>query len=228
MEVHPDTIVSRAIPDHVAELLGHDIIAGVLAPNYRLTEENVADAYGVSRSPVREGLRLLERDGLVRRSARRGIWVAPLSLRDFDEVYLCRASLESVAAQQAAASPEASSAAAAFTSVLQRLQAAQVAGDISAFFKADVDGSELIYRLTGNVTLQRLLGTLEKQALRYRYYAYAQSPVVVRLSIDGSAQIFDSIGRGRAAAARRLTERLFNDIWRTMRPVIEATCPEQP
>src|SRR5256885_16426996 len=98
--------LSAAIPEGVAALLEKEIIFGELAPMARLTEEEVASRYGVSRSPVREALRLLERDGLVLRAARRGIWVAPLSVKDFDEVYSCRIALEGIAAEQAAGSSD--------------------------------------------------------------------------------------------------------------------------
>jgi DNA-binding GntR family transcriptional regulator len=99
--------LTEAIPEGLARRLEDEIISGRLEPLTRLIEEEVALRYGVSRSPVREALRLLERDGLVNRAARQGIWVAPMSLRDFDEVYTCRIPLEGIAAAQAARSIDA-------------------------------------------------------------------------------------------------------------------------
>jgi DNA-binding GntR family transcriptional regulator len=220
-----DMIVGQAIPEHVAQLLAGEIIFGRLAPNARLTEEEVAATYGVSRSPVREGLRLLERDGLVLRSARRGIWVSPLSLKDFDEIYRCRIGLEAQAAEEAAGSDAAPAAQASLNALLRRLEAAEEQGDIAALFRADVEASEVIYRLSGNATLQRLLQSLEKQALRYRFFAYAQSNDVVKMSLGGSQKIFACIYRGEAQEARRLTADLIREIWQTMRPVIANAFP---
>ena len=94
--------LSVGIPENLAEILEEEIIFGRLKSKERLTEEMVAERYGVSRSPVREALRLLERDGLVTREARRGIWVSPMSQKDFDEIYMCRIPLEGLVAQQAA------------------------------------------------------------------------------------------------------------------------------
>lgn len=219
---------ANPIPEHIARLLGQEIISSRLAPSTRLTEEEVAASYGVSRSPVREALRLLERDGLVRRSARRGIWVAPLSLADFDEVYSCRVALEGVAAEGAAKSPDAAASREHFNRLLRRLRAAQFAGDSTALFEADVEGSDLIYSLAANLTLRRLLGTLEKQALRYRYFAYAQSPKIVQLSVETTAQIYDLICQGEAEPARELTEGLIRDIWRAIRPIVADGCAEEP
>jgi DNA-binding GntR family transcriptional regulator len=221
-----DMMIGQAIPEHVAKLLAEEIIFGRLAPNARLTEEEVAATYGVSRSPVREGLRLLERDGLVSRSARRGIWVSPLSLKDFDEVYSCRVGLEAQAAEEAARSDAAPAAKAALVALLSRLQAANEANDIAALFRADVEASDIIYKLSGNATLQRLLLSLEKQALRYRFFAYSQSKAVIQMSLGGSNKIFACIYKGQAKRAHDLTAELIQDIWQTMRPVIANAFPE--
>jgi DNA-binding GntR family transcriptional regulator len=212
--------VARAIPDEVARRLGEDIIFNRLLPATRLTEDQVAATYGVSRSPVREALRLLEHDGLVKRSARRGIWVAPMSLTDFDEIYTCRTSLEAIAAESAARSVDSAAARPRFDELLVRLSAAQARGDARGFFDADVEGSDLIYKLAANVTLRRLLASLEKQALRYRYFAYEQSPEVIRLSAEGTSAIYDRICAGDTEGARRLTASLIRGIWQEMRPII--------
>ena len=94
MSFRSPLLISAAIPEELASRLEDEIIFGAATAACRLTEDEVALRFGVSRSPVREALRLLERDGLVVREARKGIWVAPLSLKDFDEVYVCRIELE--------------------------------------------------------------------------------------------------------------------------------------
>ncbi len=218
-DVHQGNI-ARAIPDELARRLGEDIIFNRLPPETRLTEEQVAATYGVSRSPVREAVRLLEREGLVRRSARRGFWVAPVSLTDFDEIYTCRIALEAIAAESAARSPHAPAARAPFADLLGRLRAAEASGDARGFFDADVEGSELIYKLAANATLRRLLASLERQALRYRFFAYAESPEVIRLSVEGTATIYESICAGDADRARKLTADLIDSIWHKMRAII--------
>jgi DNA-binding GntR family transcriptional regulator len=225
-EIAPRLDVGIAIPDHVAHLLGREIIFGRLAPLTRLTEEEVAAMYRVSRSPVREAIRLLEHDGLVQRSARKGIWVAPLSAADFDEVYVCRAVLEGLAAESAAGSPAAAAARPRFEALLQRLRAAETTGDAQGLFEVDVEGSELIYSLAANATLRRLLTCLEKQALRYRLFAYEKSTEVVKLSIDSTATIYECIAGGDTHGARSRTEALIREISHMMRPLIAASCQE--
>ncbi|MFK8250862.1 GntR family transcriptional regulator [Ancylobacter terrae] len=208
--------LNRAIPEGLAALLEEEIVYGRLPPAARLTEEEVALRYGVSRSPVREALRLLERDGLVLREARRGIWVAPLSLKDCNEVYSCRIAMEGLAAEAAALSPDRMRKA-KLAGVLAELRGAAARRDAPAFFRIDVEGSLLIYDLADNRTLKRLLAGLEKQALRYRFLAYARDPRIVDLSLADTALIFDAIVDGDAPAAKEMTENLIREIRDLMR-----------
>lgn len=208
--------LAAAIPESLAEMLEEEIILGRLKSEERLTEEFVAERYGVSRSPVREALRLLERDGLVIREARRGIWVAPMSQRDFDEVYTCRIALEGLVARQAAESGD-SERKKEFRGLLVELKEAQARNDARQFFAVDVRGSALVYDLAANRTLTRLLQGLEKQALRYRFHAYEQDPKIIKLSLDDTARIYDVITAGDGDSAQAMTEKLIREIWQSMR-----------
>jgi DNA-binding GntR family transcriptional regulator len=213
---HP---LPNVIPEELAALLQEEIIYGRMPGSTRLTEEMVAQRYGVSRSPVREALRLLERDGLVLRAARKGIWVTPMSVKDFDEVYSCRIALEGLAAEQAARSQD-SQKKTQLQDTLRKMRDAHRRGDVEDFFLQDVHGSEIIYELADNVTLNRLLVGLNKQALRYRFFAYARKKEVVTLSFQGTGEIFEAIVGRKAKRAKTLTETLIDDIWQSMRSTI--------
>lgn len=216
MNLFSNIALSAAIPESLSKLLEEEIILGRLPPSTRLTEEDVAARYNVSRSPVREALRLLERDGLVLRAARRGIWVAPLSVRDLDEIYICRIELEGIAAEQAAQSPR-NDKKANFSGLLSRLRKAHEEKDAREFFLVDMQGSFLTYELADNKTLTRLLGSLEKQAMRYRYLAYDRNPQIVEMSLQGTAEIYEAIVASDAPAAKRMTEDLIRNIWQVLR-----------
>src|SRR6185295_15358913 len=60
-----------SLPEQIAERVGNAIIRGNYEPGARIQEQALADQFHVSRGPVREALRILERDGLVRIHARR-------------------------------------------------------------------------------------------------------------------------------------------------------------
>lgn len=212
-------LIPSVIPDELAALLQEEIIYGRLPGSARLTEEMVAQRYGISRSPVREALRLLERDGLVLRTARKGIWVTPMSVKDFDEVYSCRVALESLAAERAAGSPD-DRKKEELRETLRKMQDAHGRGDVKEFFMQDVRGSGIIYELADSVTLNRLLGGLNKQALRYRFFAYERNAEMVALSFQMTGEIFDAIAERKAKRAKSLTETLIGDIWQGMRSTI--------
>lgn len=221
MEPQTTYRLTAGIADNLATALEEEIIFLQLSPGERLIEEDIAARYGVSRSPVRDALRTLEREGLVMREARKGIWVTPMSLRDFDEIYRCRAALEALAAEQAARSED-TALKAQLWQVLEQMRAARAAGDVQQFFLHDIRGSELIYSLADDQTLQRLLKGLEKQAMRYRFVMYSRSQTLVDLSFDDTARVFKAICDGEPAQARDLERSLIEKIWNTMRDDIGA------
>lgn len=79
-----------------------EIRAGSLAPGDRLTEVELAETYGISRTPVREAMRQLEADGLVEHSPRRGASIRRLDHAEVSELYDMRTVLEGAAAEFAA------------------------------------------------------------------------------------------------------------------------------
>lgn len=83
--------------------LTDDILSGKLAPGTRLIVRDLARRLGISDSPVREGLRMLERDGLVEFVPYRGARVAELHPHEVDEAYMIRGHLEALATRLAAA-----------------------------------------------------------------------------------------------------------------------------
>eukprot|EP01035_Chromulina_nebulosa_P055623 gene55623-76232_t len=86
----------------VARILTHAIIAGQLPPGTKVVEAGIARELGISRAPVREAARLLERQGLLVAHPRRGFFVRKLEPTDIDEIYDLRICVECHAAVLAA------------------------------------------------------------------------------------------------------------------------------
>lgn len=78
----------------IADGLRGQILRGELAPGSRIRQEDLAREFGASRLPVRDALRRLEAEGLVRLVASSGAWVERLSLAECTEAYLVRERLE--------------------------------------------------------------------------------------------------------------------------------------
>ncbi len=86
----------------IFEQIKDAIITGEFKPGERLTEEALAKQYNVSRTPIREAIKQLEKEGLVTPYQRRGIMVRKFSTKDVIQIYNLRALLESYGAGQAA------------------------------------------------------------------------------------------------------------------------------
>ena len=95
----------RTIPEQVAEELGADIIAGRRKAGERLVELDLARDFGVSRGPIREAIRILERRRLVDLLPRRGAYVRPLSLKSIADLFNVRTALSMLAVRTMATSP---------------------------------------------------------------------------------------------------------------------------
>jgi len=78
------------------------ILKGHLKPGDRLRQDELANTFGVSTMPIREALRQLQAEGLVVFRPRRGATVASLSVSEYEEIYLIREALETLACRWAA------------------------------------------------------------------------------------------------------------------------------
>src|SRR5229473_4502336 len=87
-------IYRTSVADQVASILRRRILDGELLPGTPLQEMPMAASLGVSRNTVREATRILSLEGLLKRSAHRGVTVAQLSLEDVAEIYQVRHLLE--------------------------------------------------------------------------------------------------------------------------------------
>jgi DNA-binding GntR family transcriptional regulator len=94
---------ARVASDRAAEMVRQAIRDGRIAPGQRLTEERLASDFGMSRTPVREGLKALQAEGLVEFCANRSLVVRTYSRDELNSQYRIRALLEAHAARRAAA-----------------------------------------------------------------------------------------------------------------------------
>ena len=97
------SLTPRALYVEVAELLRERIFSRELAPGSWIDELKLAEEYGISRTPLREALKVLATEGLVTMKVRRGAYVTEVSERDLTDVYHLLALLESDAAGVVAA-----------------------------------------------------------------------------------------------------------------------------
>jgi DNA-binding GntR family transcriptional regulator len=93
--------LTLSLPEQIAQSVGNAIIDGKYEAGTRILEKQLADDFEVSRGPVREALRILEREGLVQLQARRGAQVVQFDPEELRQIFQVRASLLALAARLA-------------------------------------------------------------------------------------------------------------------------------
>jgi DNA-binding GntR family transcriptional regulator len=96
--MHAATLTPRALYEEVAELLRQRIFSRELEPGSWIDEMKIAEEYGISRTPLREALKVLAAEGLVTMKVRRGAYVTEVSQQDLSDVYHLLSLLEADAA----------------------------------------------------------------------------------------------------------------------------------
>lgn len=97
----PDLKKDNSISEIVYQAVYKQILGGKIRPGERITEQAIAESMGISRAPVREGLKRLAEDRLVRLVPRSGCFVSDLSAEEIGEIYEIRKRLESMALEYA-------------------------------------------------------------------------------------------------------------------------------
>ncbi len=212
------------IGQELARTLSERIIYLDLQPGARLAEDEICSEYQVSRSPVREAFRALEADGLVVRTVRRGVRVAPMGRRDLREVYACRVVLEGLAAREAAqnATPEQL---ARMQTLIDAMSTALRRRQTRPFFDSNVAFTRAIHEASANATLLRIAAGIEKQALRYRYLAHAHTAEMRETAYQGHSMVYAAIISGDAALAEQEGAASIRRAHAVIQRVVEARWP---
>ena len=149
----------RQLGQRVAERLRIDILGGHLRPGEWLRQERLAQEQGVSQTPVREALKELASEGLVEHVPYRGIRVVQFSVEDVEDLYACRAVLESMAARYTALAigePELER----LTSLHERMVRCEVPAELKKYRDLNRQFHEVIFSASGRAYLARTLGQL--------------------------------------------------------------------
>src|SRR5690625_2217574 len=98
----PETLLRRrSLHEDVTEALREMIVSGQLALGQKIPERELCEAYGVSRTPLREALKVLGTAGVVTLGPNRGAWVSQITVEDLEEVFPVLGALEALAGELA-------------------------------------------------------------------------------------------------------------------------------
>lgn len=153
--------------DVVFQTLRRAILKGELVPGERLMEVRLANALGVSRTPVREAIHMLELEGLVVMVPRKGAEVARISEKNLYDVLEVRLALEELGVQLACKRMEADQIN-KLKQMFYSFAAISESDDVMEVVKRDEAFHDVIYESTGNIRLMQMLNNLREQMYRYR------------------------------------------------------------
>ncbi len=157
----------KTLPEQIAERIFSIIASGEYAPGERIREERLAEKFEVSRGPVREALRILERDAVVHIVPNRGAHVTQLSIKEVNDIFEIRRKLSGVMIGRLTVA-EAAILATAIEADIGALEAlAQEPNQAAAYFATTFRLSRTLRESCSNERLADILGSLARQTLRY-------------------------------------------------------------
>ena len=190
------SICERAYRFIKQQITTNEIPAGA-----QLNHREIAERLGISRTPVREALLLLQREGFVEVAPRQGIRVRPLFLEDIRELFDILAALETLAVGLLTARHPTAEELAPLTEAVKEMKAGLKADDFSVWIEADERFHRALLRLSGNRRLAEL-------GVSYRDRVQRAHVVALKLRarptkfVEGHADLVELIRRGDVAAAR--------------------------
>jgi DNA-binding GntR family transcriptional regulator len=155
--------------EKVVQYLSREILADRLRPNQRIGELAVCRELGISRSPVREALRILERDGLVKQGANRGVVVADVTPEEADELFLIHGHLLGLAVKLACQRMKPDDLQ-RMRDLVKKLKEASVRDDRHAFLDVRAELEHLIVERSFSPRLAHLLEVMSYPSARYRRF----------------------------------------------------------
>ena len=189
---------ASALRDQVYGRLRGSIRTGRIRPGERLQEIALADALGVSRTPVREALALLANDGLAVAQGR-GYIVAGLAPRDIDDIFELRRLLEPAAVRDAATAAT-DAGVAALRAALKKGEAAHAAGDVPRFMAANAEFRDAWLALVPNQRLVRAVRLYDDHVESLRHLTLSD-PRTRLVALGGLTKLADACAARDGGAA---------------------------
>lgn len=203
------SLAPRALYEEVAELLRQRIFRRELEPGSWIDEVRISQEYGISRTPLREALKVLAAEGLVTMKVRRGAYVTEVSEQDLAEVYHLLALLESDAAAVAATRATADE--------LRELQALhrELEGAVrqrEKFFAVNERFHMRLLEIAGNRWRNQMVADLRKLMKLHRHNSLLKSGRIEESLAEHRLVMKALEQRDGAAAMQRMQEHFRNGL----------------
>jgi len=184
----------------VYEELKMQILTGKIVPGVRMMEEELAKDMGVSRTPIREAIRKLEKEGLVTIEPRRGAYVSEMSVKDMLDILEVRQNMEGLAAYFAATRMNRKQLN-ALKLASESYNRAVIENSTADMIQHDTEFHRIIVDSCNNKILVQMVAQLQELVLRFRYLYYDDFRRAENMPAEHQ-KILDAIREGRAEDAR--------------------------
>lgn len=191
-----------AVAEWVADILRDRIVKGVLPAGARIVERKLSAELDVSRTPVREALKLLQADSLIEISRHKGAQVKDFSAQQALELFDVIASLESLAAERLAEHITADQLA-TLEHMHARMMAHHDAGQADAYFDINTEIHDTILAECRNPILQQMHTKLMARARRGRFMAIMNQDRL-KTAVDEHEQLLVALRSNDTEAARKI------------------------
>jgi DNA-binding GntR family transcriptional regulator len=172
----------QTLREKILEMIRDAILKGTLKPGERVSEPELAERFGISRTPIREAFRQLESEGYLEVIPRKGAVVASLSERDIEEFYAIKIILEGFAAKMAAENLTEKDIE-RLEAINDRLQKIADEGDVKSFFRVHNEFHDVFIKAAGNDKLYEMINQLVMKFKRLRLASLSQ-PGRMEISVE--------------------------------------------
>jgi len=193
-----------SLVDKVVRELREAIIFDQLKPGMHLAENDLSRKLAVSRSPIREALKILEKEGFINIIPRRGAFVAGISLKELTDIYIIRASLERLSGRLGVPNLKKKDLA-RMENLLQQMSDKTLKGDIKGVFRLNEKFHDVLFVASGNERLIQIAQGLRIQIQRFRM-ASISVPGRLEEALREHEKIMECCRRKDADAAANLLE----------------------
>ena len=184
-------IARRSLHDEIAALVRDMIVRGELEPGARVPEQQLCARFGVSRTPLREALKVLGSEGLLTLLPHRGAIVAKVTPREIEELFPIMGALEALAGELACRRATAEEIA-GIRDLHARMVERFAAGDRSGYARLNEAIHEAIFAAAGNSELAHLYAQLMMRIHRVRFIA-RMSPARWREAVEDHEAIVEAL-----------------------------------
>ncbi|MDH5392925.1 MAG: GntR family transcriptional regulator [Gammaproteobacteria bacterium] len=209
-----ERIQSQALYMQVADKLRDQIYQHELKPGDAIDEMALCERFGISRTPLREALKVLDSEGLIELIPRKGSFVRNMDIDELNELFPVMAVLEGLCAREAVENCQQQDLN-QLTDMHEKLENYVSEGNIDAYYEQNFVFHQAIQDLSGNKCLQRIIGDLRK-ILRLARHMQLTIPGRLEASLEEHRQIMQAFSQHDAEMADQCMQNHLKQQWQSL------------